>query len=74
MALIARMGIDRLGCRHPVLRFPRAMEMSPLLTDYIVLTVAAVFLGAVLVYLIGAAIWHAGVWVIDQLNTGSPRP
>ena len=42
--------------------------MSPLLIDYIALTTAAVFLGAVLVYLIGAMIWHAGVWVIDQLE------
>jgi hypothetical protein len=42
--------------------------MSPLLIDYIVLTVAAVFLGAVLVYLIGAAIWHAGARIIHQLK------
>ncbi|HMF86573.1 MAG TPA: hypothetical protein VK575_00740 [Gemmatimonadaceae bacterium] len=42
--------------------------MSPLLPDFIVLTTAAVFLGAVLVYLIGAAIWHAGAWVIQQLE------
>jgi len=42
--------------------------MNPLLLDFIILTTVAVFLGTVLVYLIGATIWHAGAWVIQQLE------
>jgi len=39
-----------------------------MLIDFIVFTAIAVVLGAVLVYLIGAAIWHAGARIIRQLK------